>query len=115
MLAIQTSISGLQTAQRLQEITAQNVANVQTPGYRALRGEVVESANGGSRVASITQSNQPGTPIVDPFPGGATYSSNVDLATELVGQILNVASFRANAALIRVQNDLLGELLNLRG
>lgn len=115
MLSLNTSISGLQSAQRVQEITAHNVANMQTPGFRALRADIVENANGGSRVASVRPTTTPGSPLLDPIPGSPTVGSNVDLTSELTQQLLSLRAFQANAALVRSQDELLLELLDIRG
>lgn len=115
MLSLNISISGLLTAQRTQEITAHNVANVQTPGFRALRADIVENANGGSRVANVRQTTNPGPPLTEPIPGGPITGSNVDLTSELTQQLLSLRAFQANAALVRSQDKLLLELLDIRG
>jgi flagellar hook protein FlgE len=105
----------MRTAERLNEITAHNVANVQTPGFRAQRAEVLEVESGGSRVGPVQQDTRPGYPLLDPIPGTPTTSSNVDLTTELTNQLLGTRMFQANAAMVRAQNGLLDDLLDLRG
>ncbi len=46
---------------------------------------------------------------------GFLEGSNVDIASQIVGQIENSAFFRANLATIKVERDLLGELMNIVG
>jgi flagellar basal-body rod protein FlgG len=61
---------------------------------------------------------QPGTPGADGYGevvAGFLEGSNVDLARELTDQIVNRATVRANAASIKAQNDMLGEVLDMKG
>ena len=45
---------------------------------------------------------------------GALESSNVDIAEEIVGQIVAKTSFKANLAVIRTSKDLIGTLLDIK-
>jgi len=114
MFGLNISFSGMQTAQHINEITAHNVANFLTPGFHARRADIVDVATGGSRVGSIHEDTTPGYPLLDPLPGRPTEGSNVDLTTELTRQLLAVRMFEANAAMVRAQNGLLEEVLDLR-
>ena len=61
---------------------------------------------------------RPGTPGADGYGevvAGFLEGSSVDLARELTDQIVNRATVGANTASIRAQNDMLGEILDLRG
>ena len=104
-MTLQISAAGLLEAVRRNDITAHNVANVQTPGYQAVSRDSVQfsdSALGAlSNEASVVKS--------------VLERSNVDLAEEFANGILDVAAFRANANVFRAQNETLGELLDLNG
>ena len=115
MFGLHISLSGMMAAQRLNEITAHNVANVLTPGFHARRAEIVEAPGGGAQIGSVQEDTRPGPPVIDPLPGSPTEGSNVDLTTELTRQLLGTRMFEANAALVRAQNGLLDDLLDLRG
>lgn len=54
------SASGIAAAQQRHSITANNVANLRTPGYREARGELVNRANGGVELRSTAQNNARG-------------------------------------------------------
>lgn len=95
--------SGLNTAIRQQELVANNIANAQTPGYRALRAAPQANAAGGVQLGPVRQDDRPG------IPGG----SNVDLATGLVASNINTRSAAANASVLRTLDDLAGETLDL--
>jgi flagellar basal body rod protein FlgG len=57
----------------------------------------------------------------EPLPGGgslvfgAVEDSNVELAGEMVGLIVSRASVRANLAALKAQDEVLGEVIDLRG
>lgn len=97
--ALGTAIGGLERSQRGLQIVAHNVARF--------------SADGNS-----TQGSDP-TPSYDTDrfeSSGITETAserNVDLATEFVDAIRHRTGYRANAAVISVADDMLGELLDV--
>ncbi len=54
------SASGIAAAQQRHSITANNVANLRTPGYREARGELVGRANGGVELGSTSRNDARG-------------------------------------------------------
>ncbi len=46
---------------------------------------------------------------------GALENSNVDLATEITGQMIDAASVKANINTIKTQDEMLGEIVDLKG
>lgn len=75
-------------------------------------------AAGNSQFAAGAASGPPldGLPGQGPFGsllGGALEGSNVDLTTEVVGQIGDANAVRVNIAAFKAQNDLLGEIIDL--
>ncbi len=107
-------LSGLQNAALRQNVAANNIANLNTPGYRAHSVINAETKGGGVRAAEIREDDTPGRPDVLNLSDEALTSSNVDLSTEAVATIVNGASYKANAAVVRVEDDLLGTLLDIR-
>lgn len=110
---ILTSLSGMLNAVRRTSVTANNIANVLTPGFKASRADNVEVEGGGVRIGSITQDQSPGPPLLDSAPDGPTQGSNVDLTTENVNLLLNRRQFEANVNALRAQDDILGDLLDM--
>ena len=55
------SASGIANAIRRTEVTANNIANMTTTGFRASRTQSVESLGGGVRVGSISPNTRPGS------------------------------------------------------
>ncbi len=109
---ILTSMSGMLNAIRRTNITANNIANMATPGFKAARADNVEVEGGGVRIGSITHDDSPGPPLLDPAPNGPTEGSNVDLTTETVNLLLNKRQFEANVNALRAQDEALGSLLD---
>ena len=109
---IVTSLSGMLNAIRRTNITANNIANLATPGFKAARADNVELEGGGVRIGTLTHDDSPGPPLLDPAPGGPTEGSNVDLTTETVNLLLNKRQFEANLNALRAQDEALGHLLD---
>ncbi|MFM9915297.1 MAG: flagellar basal body protein [Rhizobacter sp.] len=92
------SLSGLNAAQTALDVSAHNVANLATSGFR--RQEVVQStAVDGGVSTSLTQAAEPGSAIEADF----------------VGQLTARNAFLANWAVFRTSNKMLGALLDEKG
>jgi flagellar basal-body rod protein FlgG len=91
----------------------------QIPVYRFANSAGLEAVGGG--LFSPTAASGPAVPgtagdgVSGEIIGGFLEASNVELSQEIVDQIANRAVVRANLASIRTQNDMLGELLDLKG
>ena len=109
------SATGIINAIRRQDIIANNIANLATPGFRASRADFVDVLGGGVDIGSITRG--PGTDALDAngeiTASGALTGSNVNLATEMTNMIANRHTFQANINAFKVQADLIGELLDI--
>ncbi len=60
---LSNALSGLKTASKKLANSANNVANVRTPGFKASRADSVSIESGGSKVSSISRSNTQGSVI----------------------------------------------------
>jgi len=120
------ALSGLQAATNRLSVSANNVANALTSRPVARAGEtpdgvfaaqqVVARSAGGGGVATSVQDKDPATVTgPDPAsPSGLSAFPNVDLVSEAVDQKLAVASYRANAAVIRTRQELDDALLDIK-
>lgn len=112
------ALSGLQAATKRLGVSANNVANVltsrpTTAGAPAPEGafaaqEATDSARPGGGVSTSVRTRAPAT-VTGPDPASPTGLSafpNVNLVEEAVNQKAALASYRANAAVIRVQQDI---------
>jgi flagellar hook protein FlgE len=89
------ALSGMQAAQAQLEASANNVANLNTSGYR--RQATVQRADSAGGVATSTSQ--------DPQSGNA-------LSTDVLGLIQSKDAFMANLAVFRSGDQLLGSLVD---
>ncbi|MBI1321423.1 MAG: flagellar biosynthesis protein FlgG [Candidatus Hydrogenedens sp.] len=111
------AISGIRNALFRQGVTANNVANVNTPGYRARQVINAETASGGVGVGEVRESTAPGSPDILQLSDAAyaaNAGSNVDLAEEQINTLTNAAQLRANVSVLKVQDDALGAVLDIK-
>lgn len=114
--AIQNSLSALSAFNKKIRVTADNVANVNTNGFKKSRAVLSEGENGGVKV-NINKVNTPGYPtkqlngdtVVD------TETSNVDLSEEFGENIVTQNSYNANLKVVKTQDDMMGSLLDIIG
>ncbi len=91
------ALSGMNAAQTRMAVAGHNIANVQTPGFRAQQVAQRTQAGGGVATA-VTRAPQPG----------------VSLANEIVGQMSAGYAFKANLRSIEVERAMLGTLLDVQ-
>jgi len=97
MDAIQSALSGMQSAQRSFATSAHNVANLLTEDFRPLRTTQSARAGGGS-TASVSQA-----PVPRP----------VDLTREVVSQIQSKTQYTASLRVFEAGAEMRGELIDL--
>ncbi len=101
---LQTALGGMMRNQRGIEVTANNVANVNTDGYRTQR---LDSATG--RVEAVDD-----TPKPKDWPESHPYN-DVDLTREMVNLKRYEIGYKANAKVAKVADSMAGELLDMFG
>jgi flagellar basal-body rod protein FlgC len=92
------ALSGMQAYSRSLAGTANNVANVSTPGYARLETSFSSSATGGVSAS------------VNPSADG----QNVDLANEILDSISAEIGFKANAVVFETGADMWDMLLTIK-
>ncbi len=92
--------SALRVSLQRQGASAHDIANTATPGYRQMVPRQTETGTG----PSVDFYREPG---VDPE------FSSTDTATEAVEQRSDLYSLKANAAVLRAQDRITGEVLDL--
>ena len=102
------ALSGMQAAQAQLNVTAQNVANSGTPGYQAARVDLVDLSTGGVAVDDISNDTTPG-----PLAPDGSNGSNVDLGSEMINLTRAKLLYSANAAVLRVGEQMTGSLLDM--
>ena len=96
------SISGIKTSFTRQDITANDVANINTPGYEQSTPVQSELKTGGTEISSIIKTPNPSKEM-----------SNTDLAEETVEQIRNKNTLSANVKVMKVQDEMLKNTIDL--
>lgn len=103
-----SNLMALEALGTVQAVSANNIANVNTDGFRA-SSVALESGPGdrGVEVAAIRESTVPGAVIE------GVETSNVDVGREMVDMIRTGHAFSANTAVIRASEEMTGHLLNM--
>ena len=127
---ISISLSGLMAQSKRLAVSADDVANMRSRGvdpegpteqpgaYRPKQVQELSLGAGGVRgeVRPVTppsvQTYEPSSPDADAE--GLVYRPNVNLAEELVNQILAQRAYEANAAAIRTQDEVTDSLLDIK-
>lgn len=111
--ALDAATSALQAFSQKLGITAGNIANVNTDGFKKSRAVFQEGPNGEVEVREQPM-NMPGLPLENDTPGGAASreSSNVGLEEEIPELITSVYGFRANLKTVKAQDEMRGHLLD---
>jgi flagellar hook protein FlgE len=110
--SLNTTVSALQAFGQKLNVTAGNIANVNTEGYKKYRAIFQEGSNGqvevstsrvetGTSFSGLEESQQP-----------AQKASNVALEEELPDLITSVYGFKANLKTVKAQDEMLGNLLD---
>jgi flagellar hook protein FlgE len=82
-------------------VSAHNIANSQTPGFKRQQVEQTALAEGGVSVTLDTASTPEQAPLAS-------------LTDDIVQQMSAAYEFKANLKVIQTEQDLLGQLLDLR-
>ena len=94
-------------------VTANNLANVNTDGFKKSRA-VFEEASPGGVIVTINKVNSPGSPLPpDRDTGNVAESSNVTLEEEMVSLITTQHGYTANAKMVQAEEDMLGTVLDI--
>jgi flagellar hook protein FlgE len=96
MDAIDSAASGMNAAVGLLNVTANNIANANTPGFTAKRANLSPGPTGGVVIDGVQSTGQP-----------------VDLANEMTSLTTDRLLYNANAAVLRASEHMSGTLLNI--
>ncbi len=110
---LSTAVSGLAYASSKVAVAADNVANLNTDGYRA---KDVRSSTLVTRQTSETSYTPGGVTNLVRDQGTPQFEngSNVDLATEFVKIIEATVAYKAGVAVIRTGDELSRELIDIK-
>jgi flagellar basal-body rod protein FlgC len=109
-----SALSGLTAFSTQIDVTAHNVANVNTDGFKKSHVQLVSVETGGV-LPVVRKDDSAGPTILRDIGYGPTQVelSNVDLGQETVNQIIGQRGFEANLNLLKTADELLGSLLDI--
>ena len=110
--SIQSTLSAIKAFGVKMGVTANNIANVETEGFKKSKATLVEGPKNNVEV-EITQPNTPGPVVVDATDGQLTEMSNVDLVEEIPQTILAQRGYEANLATLRTQDEMLKSIIDI--
>jgi flagellar basal body rod protein FlgC len=110
--SLNASVSALHAFEQKLGVTAANIANVNTDGYKKYRAVFQEGQYGAVEVTA--QRAETGVPLGRPEEGEppAQKTSNVALEEEFPELITSVYGFKANLKALKAQDEMLGHLLD---
>lgn len=110
---LNATLSALQAFGQKMSMTAGNIANVNTDGYKRSEAVFEEGRHGEVEVWE-RRIDTPGIPLDPSEPNGPgdRESSNVALEEEIPELITTVYGFKANLKTVHVQDEVLGHLLD---
>ena len=113
--AIHSALSGLQAYSQKTQATANNIANLNTPGFQ--RDVVTLSSQAPQGVtASVSKDQSPGPLVAEPTDNtiALVEQSNVDLVQEMPDLIMEKNGFSANITTLKTADQMMGTLIDLK-
>ena len=114
--ALNSTVSALRAFVTKLGVTADNIANVNTDGFKKNRASLQEDQNGGVRV-EIRRDESTGFRY-DVIQNGEVLekeTSNVDLTEEIPDLMITKRAYQANLKTIETRDEMLGSLLDMIG
>ena len=114
--SIGNSVAALKAFGTKMEVTAKNVANANSDGFKKSRAALTEDAAGGVST-DVQRIETPGPSIVSVENGHETKRelSNVDLTEEMTEMIVTQHGYNANLKTIETEDEMLGAALDIVG
>ena len=110
---IGAALMALQAFGTKQEVTSNNVANVNTDGFKKSRADFQEADPSGV-IVSISRVNTPGSPLPpDENTGEPRETSNVDIGEETVDLMTTKFAYTANLKTLQTTNDMIGTVIDI--
>jgi flagellar basal-body rod protein FlgC len=114
ILPLSNSITALQAHVKKLGVTAHNIANVNTEGYKKYRATMEGDLLGGVRV-SLSRDDAPAAPyeVYENDQSAAKETSNVNLAEEIPNLMIAQRGYEANLKTIQTREKVIGSLLDI--
>ena len=112
-IAFNTALTALRAFEIKMDVNANNIANVETDGFKKSRVNMKENAQGGVQ-ATTEQINLPGISLgTNEKTGAERESSNVNGAEEFVDQMVTQYGYEANVLTVRTAHSMEQSLLDI--
>ena len=114
--AVNGTLSALQAYKKSMGVTANNIANVNTEGFKKSRATMNEGVNGGVEVA-VNKVNTPGHRYqeLDEDQMVDRETSNVNLEEEIPDLMVTQRTYEANLKVLQTRDKMLGTTLDIMG
>ncbi len=113
-ITFNTAVSSIRAHERKMGTTANNVANVNTNGFKRERAVLQEGANGDVQVRVRREDTPtPTDPLAPDAPDVEKSLSNVDLADEMPSLVSTSVGYKVNLQVVRARDDMIGNLLDI--
>ena len=123
-VSLTASLSALDAYAVSQQVTANNVANMNTEGFNASRVTMEDVANQGGVAVQEIRETSAAPPMVPSqqlleVQGQVVQEqayvegSNTDVGREMVNLMVNQRAYEANAAVVRTQEEMVGTVLDI--
>ncbi len=112
--SIQPTLSALKAFDRKMGVSADNIANVNTPEYQSKKATLTEVPGGGVK-ATISRPERPENSAaeVTAAPGEEKTPSDVNLDEELPEMMVTKRGYQANLKMLQAQDEMLGTALDI--
>jgi flagellar basal body rod protein FlgG len=112
-ISIYATLSGLTAYEKKLDVTANNIANVDTDEFKKSRVIMDEDSPSGV-IVSISRVNTPGVTLPpDNWNGNGRESSNVEIEEEMVNLVTAKNGYSANLKALKIEDEILGTLLDI--
>lgn len=121
--ALNSGLSGMQAFQRALDVTSNNVANVDTNGFKPQQAQFQSQTGGGVNVSATppgaaTSTSGTGTSntgnAASPASLSSAQPSGTDLTNETVNSLQYKYGFDLSAQVVKSANETLGTLVNIQ-
>ncbi len=111
-----SALSGIQAGGRIFSVGAHNIANAQTESFKRIHALPVESSAGNGVRITMQADERHGPQFLSSEDSiSLREGSNVDLGEEIISNLQAVNLIEANSASLRIQDKVLGSLLDIAG
>ena len=114
--SISSTVSALQAYKTQMNVTSNNIANVNTEGFKKSKASLKEGINGDVQV-DVKRVNTPGHSYQEPEGDQlvAKETSNVDLTEEFPQMMVTQHAYEANMKVLQAHDKILGTTLDILG